>query len=68
MRTPPSITEPQERYGGFLIEAEFVPMPEENLRVFARSLLPDIQRDFADPAFEAQFQNYLKNKEAKKHV
>lgn len=68
MRSPPQITERTERYGGFLIEAEFVPMPAENLRVFARSLLDPIRQAYQDPQFEEDFRRWKKEQEEKKNA
>ena len=68
MRSPPPVTERLDRYGGFLIEAEFVPMPAENLRVFARSLLDPIRQAYQDPSFESEYQEWLKSQKEKKHA
>lgn len=64
----PQITERTDRYGGFLIEAEFAPMPAEKLRVFARSLLDPIRQAYQNPDFEADFQKWKKEQEEKKHA
>ena len=68
LKPPPPVTERLDRYGGFLIEAEFVPMPAENLRVFARSLLDPIRQAYQNPEFEAEYQKWKKEQEEKKHA
>ena len=60
MNAPPSITVRQERYGGILIDAEYVQGSQVELRALAGSLLEPIKKAFEDPAFEADFQAWLK--------
>ena len=68
MNAPPSITVRQDRYGGILIDAEYVQGSQVELRALAGSLLEPIKKAFEDPAFEADFQAWLKEqKEEHKH-
>ena len=60
MNAPPSITVRQERYGGILIDAEYVQGSQAELQALAGSLLEPIRKAFEDPAFEADFQAWLK--------